>query len=154
MIGTTRRKVWTDGISSSGKSAGRVGWITAVRGRVIGDGMTESREAAIRRIEVLIDAVNDLHAALHANEEVYRKTLRLLKSGTEMGKALTEADIAQARSKLADALSAFEADRHRTRSLIIAAQVEEGMNIKQVAQVWGISRQLAGRFLKEIQDDT
>ena len=116
--------------------------------------MTESREAAIRRIEVLIDAVSGLRAALHANEEVYRKTLRLLKSGADMGKALTEADVAQARSTLADALSTFEADRHRTRSLIIAVQVEEGMNIKQIAQVWGISRQLAGRFLKEVQSDT
>ncbi|MGD0394296.1 MAG: hypothetical protein ABSC41_16855 [Acidimicrobiales bacterium] len=116
--------------------------------------MTESRKAAIQRIEVLVDAAQDLHAALQANEEAYRKTLRLLKSGTEMGKALTAVDVAQARSQLEGSLRTFEADRHRARSLMIAAQVDEGMNIKQVAQVWGISRQLAGRFLKEAQSDS
>ncbi len=116
--------------------------------------MTESREAAIQRIQVLVDAAKDLQVAIRANEEVYRNTLRLLRSGTEMSKALTAVDVAQARTELADALRTFEADRHRTRSLVIAAQVDEGMNIKQVAQVWGISRQLAGRFLKEARSDT
>ncbi|MGA3147505.1 MAG: hypothetical protein ABSF33_08510, partial [Acidimicrobiales bacterium] len=78
----------------------------------------------MQRIEELVDAAKDLQVALRANEEVYRNTLRLLQSGNEMSKALTAGDVAQARTKLADALRTFEADRHRTRSLIIAVQVD------------------------------
>ena len=43
----------------------------------------------------------------------------------------------------------FEAARHRVRLLLVAIEVDEGRSIGEVARSWGVSRQLASRWVQE-----
>ena len=53
------------------------------------------------------------------------------------------------RSAVTDAIRGFEAARHRVRLLLVAIEVEEGLSIGEVAKSWGVSRQLASRWVQE-----
>ena len=53
------------------------------------------------------------------------------------------------RAAVTDAIRGFEAARHRVRLLLVAIEVEEGRSIGEVARSWGVSRQLASRWVQE-----
>ncbi|MGA2835681.1 MAG: hypothetical protein ABSF84_03690 [Acidimicrobiales bacterium] len=114
----------------------------------------DRQEAAIRDVIRLTQASRELRAALEENEELYERSLARLNSGIYAGRALLGVDVARARLSVVDALGEFERARHHARGTFISAQFHEGMNMKQIGNVWGISRQLAHRFFKEAQRDS
>ncbi|MGD0882681.1 MAG: hypothetical protein ABSB09_14040 [Acidimicrobiales bacterium] len=114
----------------------------------------DRQEAAIRDVIRMTRAARDLRAVLEAHEKMYEHSLARLNSGIYAGRALLGVDVAHARASLSDALAEFERARHHARGTFISAQFHEGMNMKQIGNVWGISRQLAHRFFKEAQHDT
>jgi hypothetical protein len=55
---------------------------------------------------------------------------------------------AESRQTFDDAMEAVVSLRHRARSLIFALAVEEkGISIREVGRLWGVSRQLASRYV-------
>jgi hypothetical protein len=109
----------------------------------------DPRDAAIQDTERLIAAVHELVVALRANDEVYRKGLSALSNGTAIREILELTNAARARKVLADALANFEESRHQSRRSMITAGLEEGMNLTELSEGWGFSRQLTGRYAKE-----
>jgi transcription elongation factor len=114
----------------------------------------DRQEAAVRDVIRMAQAARDLRAVLEAHEKMYEHSLARLNSGIYAGRALLGVDVAHARASLADALAEFERARHHARGTFISAQFHEGMNMKQIGNAWGISRQLAHRFFKEAQHES
>ena len=77
--------------------------------------------------------------------------LDLLDHGVPLGEALAELRTAERRLRMTDMLNAFDECRHRLRISITAAGLEEGMTIGAIGRAFGVSRQLAARFAKEVR---
>jgi hypothetical protein len=114
----------------------------------------DTREAVIRETERLIQLAKELHASLRVNETVYRKTLKKLRLGDPVSETLEGVDAKAARQQLNDSLGALEQCRHQVRRSLIAAGLAEGMTIADTGRAWGISRQLASRYAREIREGT
>jgi hypothetical protein len=113
-----------------------------------------SRDSALREVAIedllrLLDASRRLQVTLAANEKMCEASVRKMMDGTAPADVLVDINVAGARLDLAGTLEAFERARHRSRSTFIAAQFESGMNMKEIARNWAISRQLAHRFFTE-----
>ena len=114
--------------------------------------MTDRRVAAIEDMGALIDAVDDLLRRLGAARGNYRLAMDTLSTSTPVGEALAGADAAVTRQALTDSLDRFEHHRHASRLSLIAVALDEGSSINTISRTWGISRQLASRYVKEIRN--
>jgi hypothetical protein len=116
--------------------------------------VTGKRDEAIRRLDALLGAVDDLERCLASTKATYRKALALLEAGVDVETALHEAGAAVTRQTLTDVLDQFEQHRHLSRLTLIDAGIEEGMTINGISRTWGISRQLSSRYAKEIRGES
>jgi hypothetical protein len=110
-------------------------------------------QAAIRDLERLCDAVDELGEALRYSKKQYRKALRSLQEGVSVEAALGRADSANTRTSLTLALAAFEKRRHSSRMSLICAGASQGSSINSISKSWGISRQLASRYVNLVRTD-
>jgi hypothetical protein len=111
--------------------------------------MSTFRDDAIDDLERLVEAAERLRAELRAKEGLYRRTVKSLRQGTDVGSAMKSVRADDARRELTGSLDDFEYHRHRARLSLTSAGIEEGMRIGQIGRAWGISRQLAARYAKE-----
>lgn len=81
-------------ITSGGRSNGLRPAIAAVQS--IEQPEIRPSGITIRKIEALVEAAGELRTVLQANEEICRSTLGRLESGTEVGRSLTDVDVARA----------------------------------------------------------
>jgi hypothetical protein len=100
-------------------------------------------------IEELIGATAILRSELNVHEAICRKVLSEVRVDHEITGVLPEIHADTWRSAVTDAIRGFEAARHRVRLLLVAIEVEEGRSIGEVAKSWGVSRQLASRWVQE-----
>ena len=107
------------------------------------------RRPAADGIEELIGATSVLRSELNAHEATCRKVLDEVRVDHEITGVLPEVQADTWRSAVTDAIRGFEAARHRVRLLLVAIEVEEGRSIGEVARSWGVSRQLASRWVQE-----
>ncbi len=107
--------------------------------------------AAIKDLEQLCEAVDELGAALRHAKRQYRKCLQALHDGTTVETALGKADSATTRNALTLALEDFEKRRHDSRMSLIAAGAGQGSSINSISRSWGISRQLASRYVNQVR---
>ncbi len=118
-----------------------------------GSAMPEStahlRRSAAESIEELIGATSVLRTELNAHEATCRKVLDEVRVDHEITGVLPQVQADTWRSAVTDAIRHFEAARHRARLLLVAIEVEEGRSIGEVARSWGVSRQLASRWVQE-----
>ena len=57
-----------------------------------------------------------------------------------------------ARRTVSEAVSEFEASRHRFRLALVAVALDNGMVAAEIGTAFAFSRQLASRYLKEARD--
>jgi len=100
-------------------------------------------------LEELIGVTSVLRSELNAHEVICRKLLGEVRVDHEITGVLPEIHAETWRSAVTDAIRNFEAARHRVRLLLVAIEVEEGGSIGDVAKSWGVSRQLASRWVQE-----
>jgi len=100
-------------------------------------------------IEELIGATAVLRSELNSHEAICRKLLNEVRVDHDMTGVLPEIHADSWRSAVTDAIRGFEAARHRVRLLLVAIEVAEGLSIGEVAKSWGVSRQLASRWVQE-----
>ena len=108
-------------------------------------------DEAIADLRRLHQASSRLRSVLEQNEALYAETLERLRTGVDVGPSLTGTDVAAAREAVVEALVDFDRARHAARGTFIWGQHLVGMNMKQIGQAWGISRQLAHRYFREAQ---
>lgn len=113
--------------------------------------MSSLREEAARDLEALIVAVDELGACLRSTKESYVGVHRAVEEGAPVAGVLRGAQADQTRQAMTAALDDFERCRHVSRLSLIAAELEEGSTINEISRTWGISRQLASRYVKAIR---
>jgi len=112
--------------------------------------MPTARDALTDDIKELMDAGQELRDLILVNRRAFAKGLKLLDQDVPLVDALTQLQTAERRTQMTDALSHFEERRHRLRLSITKAGLQEGMSIGEIGRAFGISRQLAARFAKEV----
>jgi hypothetical protein len=113
--------------------------------------MDDSRQRAIDNLERLLGAVDELQAGLKVTKSQYRRALRALRQGESVRSALVAAGSAQTREFTTVMLEDFERARHVSRLALIEAGVDEGMSINAISRAWGVSRQLASRYVNQVR---
>jgi len=116
--------------------------------------VSEARDEVISDIQRLMDSGQELRALVQESRKGFIKGLKLLDSGMPLEQALAELNTAERRLKMTDMLSEFDECRHRLRVSITAAGLEEGMSIGDIGRAFGVSRQLAARFAKEVREQS
>ncbi len=110
------------------------------------------RSWASSGIEELVLTTRLLRRQLGVHEDVCRKVVAGLDQGAPMACLLDDVEAASWRGAVTEAVKGFEVTRHRVRLLLVAIAVDEGMSITDVARHWGVSRQLASRWVQESAD--
>jgi hypothetical protein len=108
-------------------------------------------QVAISDLERLCEAVDELGATLRNSKKQFRKALGSLQDGVTVEDALQRGDSAVTRNSLTQALEAFEKQRHTSRLSLIAAAANQGSSINSISKSWGISRQLASRYVNLVR---
>lgn len=105
--------------------------------------------AAASGLEGLIESTVALRRELVTHEAVCRRVLSDVQDGHTMGSVLPAVQADTWRSALTDAMKGFEMTRHHARLVLVAMSVDEGCSIADIARTWGVSRQLASRWVQE-----
>ena len=103
----------------------------------VGEAMTARRDAALL-----------LRDILDADVALYDAGRAAVDDGRAM-EILIPPAAGKVRQAVSDAISEFEAARHRFRLALVALAVDNGMTARQIGEAFAFSRQLAGRYLKE-----
>jgi hypothetical protein len=104
---------------------------------------------AANGLEGLIESTVALRRELVTHEAVCRRVLSDVQVGLPMGCVLPAVAADTWRSALTDAIKGFEMTRHHARLVLVAMSLDEGCTIAEVARTWGVSRQLASRWVQE-----
>ena len=114
--------------------------------------MTEARDAVMSDVRLLMDSGQELRSAILDSRKGFAKGLKMLEVGAPLRQTLAELNTAERRQRMTELLSEFDECRHRLRISITAAGLEEGMTIGEIGRAFGVSRQLAARFAKEVRE--
>ena len=110
-----------------------------------------ARDDFLQDMRIHLEAAGRLRSDLKTHEEVSRRIMEAVKHGNPLLETLREEESATWRPKLSDSIRTFERLRHRARLRLISIGLAEGMTVQEVACEWGITRQLAARYVKEIE---
>jgi hypothetical protein len=111
----------------------------------------DDNQAAIRDLELMLESADELVVAVRHAQSRYRATLDALKRGTSVEVALEAGRSADTRKAMTAALDRFEKYRHTSRLSLIAAAAKQGSSINSIGKSWGISRQLASRYVSQLR---
>src|SRR6516162_8563314 len=104
---------------------------------------------AVESVEELIEALVDAGTEIRNTEQSLRLALKRVSEGEELESVLTMLQPAGLRQALNDALDVVNQRRHVTRLKVFELALERGHSIADLGRVWGISRQLASRYVRE-----
>jgi len=113
--------------------------------------MPDARDAVIADVRRLMDSGQELRSQILESRKGFTKGLALLERGVPLSDALAELNTAERRLRMTELLAEFDECRHRLRISITAAGLDEGMSIGDIGRAFGVSRQLAARFAKEVR---
>lgn len=113
--------------------------LTAYEREVV-EAMTARRDAVIRLQQVLADDVAQFEVGIDC-----------VLAGLVMNMMVPHVG-GTARRTMSDAMSEFEATRHRFRLALVAVAIDNGMSAAQIGEAFAFSRQLASRYLKEARE--
>jgi CRP-like cAMP-binding protein len=111
----------------------------------------EQRLRAIQAVETLRIEIELLEDALHTEGAAATNVVMALLSGLSVSEIMRDAPIANARIRLTERGIAFDAARKAARHAMVALLIAEDFTIAQIAEVFGVSRQLASRLVHEVQ---
>jgi hypothetical protein len=110
----------------------------------------EIRERALAEMELLLEATTALRENLEGHEAVCRAVIAGMRRDEPLATVLEGAASRTWRPRLTDSLTTYERLRHRARLRLIALGAAEGMTVADVQYHWSITKQLANRSLREI----
>jgi hypothetical protein len=126
-----------------------------VRGPPRGDTRSASAEAlraaAVQDLDALLQSAATLRVELRGFEVALRRARGHLARGHAAEDLDRVIDITAARENLSVAAAEFQLHRHVSRLAVFRVQAAEGMSIGAIARIWGLSRQLVSRTLREDQ---
>ncbi len=107
---------------------------------------------AVQSVEDLIEALAHAGAEIRNTEQSLRLALKRVDEGADLESVLMKVQPADLRQSLNDALEVVNQRRHVTRLKVFELALERGHSIADLGRAWGISRQLASRYVKESAD--
>jgi len=111
--------------------------------------MDPAIERVIEHIERYTEAGERLAERLRAQSTWNDEDIARLRSGSSLSDSVAATRSAERSREMTRALDEFEQSRRAIRAAVVAAAVEEGMTIPEVADIFGVSRQLANRLIRE-----
>lgn len=107
------------------------------------------REESIVSMRELEESIVRMRNQLKWLETALRRSRRMLESGRLAGEMATTADLAGGRRATSVLMHDIQAARHRAQRAQFQLAAAEGSNMADIARVWGVSRQLVSRMVKE-----
>jgi hypothetical protein len=108
-----------------------------------------SQDEAVEALENFISAVVTARGELRKTERFLREVLRLVDEGQMIESLILLKPPSGRRQEYQEALEEVNRRRHVARQKAFALALERGVSISELARAWGISRQLASRYVKE-----
>jgi hypothetical protein len=114
--------------------------------------MDEVTERLIDDIGAYTEAAEQLIERLQSQVAWNRQDAERLRSGETLAQSTRATKSADRSRDLTRTLDGFEQSRRRIRASVSAAALAEGLSIAEIAEMFGVSRQLANRFVKEARN--
>jgi hypothetical protein len=108
--------------------------------------MTPTGEELVSVIHELIEATEDLQAALEAQNQLRREELLRLEAGEPLRDIVDSLPLATYRTRSKAAQEQMEARRKDLRRVLMKQCIDEGLTNKDIARIWGVSVQLISRY--------
>ena len=96
-------------------------------------------------------AADELIAGLQRQTASSDDDITMMRSGITMADKMRRSNSSELSRGLTAQLAAFEAVRRDVRVSITAALVDEGITTAEIGELFGVTRQLANRFVQEAQ---
>ena len=110
-------------------------------------------------IEQLIEHVARYSAAgdrlkerLEAQRAWNDEDVERLRAGATLSESTRATNSAERSRDLTRIMGEFEASRREIRAAVVVAALDEGMTVTDIAEIFGVSRQLANRLVKEARN--
>ncbi len=101
----------------------------------------------LRALDALLDAAAQTQSALVEVEQRIRRTRELASEGASIRVFLESfTDPGGTSTDLTARMASLETARRRTRQQIVLMGRAEGLSLAQLAEFWGVSRQLISRY--------
>lgn len=114
--------------------------------------MDAATERVIEHIERYTVACDRLIERLEAQRAWNIEDMGHLREGATMSLSTKQTRSADRSRDLTRILAEFEQSRREIRAAVVAAALAEGMTISEIADIFGVSRQLANRFVKDARN--
>ena len=111
--------------------------------------MAEPIERVIQDVLRYREATTGLIEALQNQTDSSDEDITLMRSGITMADKMRRSKSSELSRTLTQRLEEFEAVRRDIRRAITIALLDEGLSAQEIGEMFGVSRQLASRFVNE-----
>jgi len=111
----------------------------------------DRRSRAVVAVETMRREMALLADVLQSEDSATANLVAALQSDRSIADVIAGAPVAPTRVKLTERVLAFDHARKAARHAIVTLLIAEGFTIAEVADVFGVSRQLASRLIHEVQ---
>lgn len=108
---------------------------------------------AIRSVERVIEAMQNLRRLLEMREEELRQAISVREQTSDYPASVTRAQVTESREELNEALFLFDKARRESRIASFRSALDHGVSINELSRIWGFSRQMASRYAKEAREE-
>ncbi len=115
-----------------------------------------SQDEVVQAVQELIAAVAAARAEMRRAEQALRRVVGRIENGEAVESLIVLRPPAEKRKAFLESLEEVHRTRHTVRRKVFIHAQQRGVTVADLARAWGISRQLASRYLKEesITSDT
>jgi hypothetical protein len=116
--------------------------------------LSENDKEAIRSVERVIEAMQNLRFLLERREEALRRAISVREPATDYTEAVKDSHMSDDREDLHEALFILEQRRRDSRIASFRSALDHGVSINELSRIWGFSRQMASRYAKEARGES
>lgn len=114
--------------------------------------MDESQAQVVSALREFVAANRAAREAMEQGEAVVMRGIEEIERGGSVVEALRAAPASEQRLSTKRALERLSVARHKVRLLLVAECTSDGMVGREIADLWGFSRQRAAKFVLESRE--
>ena len=115
--------------------------------------LSENDKEAMRCVERVIEAMQDLRRVLENREKALRQAITVREPALDYATAVKDAHVTEEQADLGEALFLLEQRRRESRIASFRSALDHGVSINELSRIWGFSRQMASRYAKEARGE-
>jgi hypothetical protein len=115
--------------------------------------LSENDKEAMRSVERVIEAMQDLRRVLENREKALRQAITVREPALDYATAVKDAHVTEEQADLGEALFLLEQRRRESRIASFRSALDHGVSINELSRIWGFSRQMASRYAKEARGE-